>query len=116
MNGMVVELGGQSRTIKFTHNALARLEGQGLGWKAIGPAWDQQPIRTLRAMIWATCPEGTTLEQVGDWMDAADLVALGKAIWAAYLEALPKSGAADPPLAAATTGVTPAASPTVPSP
>lgn len=112
MNGVTVELGGKSRTVKFTHNALARLEGQGLGWKLLGKAWDEKPISTLRAMIWAT-QEGPTLEDVGTWMDAGDLIAIGKAVWGAYVDALPEpQGGA---MAEATTGPALSALPTAPS-
>ena len=115
--GIAIEIGGQQRVLRFTHNALALLEQQGLGYRAITDAMQERPIGTLRAMVWAGLGAKATLEQVGDWLDSApDILAVNRAAWEAYVQALPAAeGNGGPPGAAATIGTAPVALPSVPA-
>ena len=76
-----VQLDGQTKHLVYDINALCRLRDIGCDAFKLDEAALGDP-RTVRALVWAglleECPD-VTLEQVGSWIDLANLPAVAHA-------------------------------------
>lgn len=77
MRGRVsFEADGETHELRYTSNALCRLEDatgktiMQLGREIESGGEDGSVIKAIRLMLWGGLPEGTTLDQAGDILDA----------------------------------------------
>lgn len=88
------EADGQAHALHYSHNAICRLEettGKSLGQltRELESMGENLSVRSVRQLFWGGLPEGTTLEQAGEIMDAVGLQGAGDLIARAVAAAFP---------------------------
>jgi len=95
--GIAIELGGETRYLKFDLNAFAELEDMYGNIEEAMQGLEKGSIKALRAILWSgllhTNPD-ITPQEVGSWIEIKDLPSLSGTLGQALESALPTEEAA----------------------